>query len=130
MHRVDAAVALGVPIEIAPDLAVDTLAEWMELGGLPQMLEFHPERRALLGAGRMLRVTATDVSSPDATWLVDLTREPMEHRPGTDEPAAAEARGPVRDVVLTLYARAAPTTLEVTGDRALFEEWVALSAFG
>ncbi len=94
------------------------------------MLEFHPARRELLGPGRTLRITATDAAGPDATWLVDLTGDPMEHRPGTDEPAAVEARGPLRDVVLTLYARAAPSTLEVTGDRGLLERWLGLSAFG
>lgn len=129
MHRVDAALALGVPFDVEPDLAVDALAEWMELGAQPEMFAFHPERRGLLGPGRMLRITATDVDSPDATWLVDLTGELMEHRPGTDEPAAAEARGPVRDVVLALYRRAAADTLDVSGDHALFERWVELSSF-
>ena len=32
------------------------LAEWMELGALPEMLTFHPHRRELLGPGRTLLV--------------------------------------------------------------------------
>jgi uncharacterized protein (TIGR03083 family) len=130
MHRVDAAVTLEVPVTIDPDAGLDVLAEWMELGGLPVMLEFHPHRRALLGPGRTLRFTATDAEGPDATWLVDNRGEVMEHRPGPGEPGAVEVRGPVTSLVLFLYRRNDGADLEVTGDRALLDEWLAAVAFG
>jgi uncharacterized protein (TIGR03083 family) len=127
MHRIDAALPLGVPVTIEPDVGGDALAEWMELGGLPQMLEFHPHRAALLGPGRTLRFTATDTGD---TWLVDNRGDVMEHRPGAGEPGAVEVRGPLTPLLLHLYRRGDDTDLEVIGERALLDEWLAAVAFG
>jgi len=133
IHRADGASALGLEVAVDPDLALDGLAEWMELGGLPQMLEFHPERRDLLGPGRTLRVTATDTDHPDGAWLVDLTGEIMVHRPADrGESAAVELRGPLTTLLLALYARRDLDAdgLEIVGDRDLLELWWKHSGFG
>lgn len=114
---------------MASDLALDGLAEWMELGALPVMFDAHPERRELLGPGRTVRLTATDSTSTDATWFVDLRGEVMVHRPGTDEPAAVELRGPLTELLLVLYARRRIDTLEIVGDRDLLEFWHARVGF-
>lgn len=132
VHRADAALALGLPVRVADDLALDGLAEWMELGGLPVMLDVRPERRDLLGPGRTIRVEATEVAGrPDAAWLVDLTGLTMIHRPAcTDEPAAATLRAPLTTLLLVLYARLPLESAEVTGDTALVRTWWELSSFG
>ncbi|WP_328303701.1 maleylpyruvate isomerase N-terminal domain-containing protein [Actinomycetospora sp. NBC_00405] len=132
MHRADGALALGLDVTIAEDLALDGLAEWMELGGLPQMLDFHPARRELLGPGRTIRVEATDTDAADGAWLVDLTGDVMIHRHAQDETAAATLRAPLATLLLVLYARrpldADGTTLD--GDTDLLRTWWERSAFG
>jgi uncharacterized protein (TIGR03083 family) len=133
IHRADGALALGLDVAVDPDLALDGLAEWMELGGLPRMLEFHPERRDLLGPGRTLQVTATDTDHPDGAWFVDLTGDMMVHRPADrGESAAVELRGPLTELLLALYARRDLEAhgLETVGDRDLLEFWWKHSAFG
>lgn len=126
MHRVDAALALGVPVDIDADVAADGVAEWMELGALPQMLEFHPHRRALLGPGRTLLFR-----SPGAAWFVDNTGDVMVHRPaGPGDVAAATVAGPVTDLLLYLYGRTDGAALTLTGDRTYLDTWRAANAFG
>ncbi|MEJ2867695.1 maleylpyruvate isomerase family mycothiol-dependent enzyme [Actinomycetospora sp. OC33-EN08] len=121
MHRTDAALPLGATVVIAPEVARDALAEWMELGGLPEMLVFHPHRRELLGPGRTLRV---------GEWFVDLTGEVMVHRQARpDDEVAVTVDGPAPDLLLYLYRRADERPLTVTGDRALLAEWVAANGF-
>jgi uncharacterized protein (TIGR03083 family) len=128
MHRADAALTLGVPVEIDADVAADALAEWMELGALPAMLDFHPHRRALLGAGRTLRFTATDA---EADWFVDNTGPVMVHRSaGSGDRATAEVSGPLTDLLLYLYQRADGENLTVTGDAGYLATWRAANAFG
>ncbi|PVZ10835.1 maleylpyruvate isomerase N-terminal domain-containing protein [Actinomycetospora cinnamomea] len=144
VHRADAALALGVPVDVADDLALDGLAEWMELGGLPQMLDVHPERRRLLGAGRTIRVAATDTDDADGAWLVDLSGPTMVHRRGEDTAddtaddtaedtaAAATLRAPLATLLLVLYARR-PLEAEgvvVDGDADLVRTWWEHSGFG
>ena len=132
MHRADAALALGLDVTIAEDLALDGLAEWMELGSLPQMLEFHPERRALLGPGRTIRVEATDTDDPDRAWLVDLTGDTMIHRPAGQDAAAATLSAPLTTLLLVLYARRPLEAdgVRITGDDELVRTWWERSAFG
>lgn len=129
IHRIDAALALGLPVEIEPGAAADALAEWMELGALPVMFEFHPERRALLGPGRTMRFTATD--APGVSWLVDNRGELMVHRPAEpDEAAAVVVSGPLTPLLLFLYHRGGDDDLVVTGDRVLLDEWLPGQGFG
>lgn len=99
------------------------------------MLGFHPERRDVLGPGRVIRVVATDVpdDDPDATWRVDLTGDAPRTRPGPDapgdEPAAVSAHGLLVDVLAVLYRRREPDVLDVVGDRALLADWLAVNGF-
>ena len=125
VHRVDAALALGEPVEVAPEVAVDALDEWMELGALPEAVEFHPERRELLGPGRTLHLHATDTD--DAEWVVDLTGDRVAWRRAHEKSAVA-VRGPVVDLLLTVYGRQAPP--DVVGDRALLDFWLGRVSFG
>jgi uncharacterized protein (TIGR03083 family) len=126
MHRADAALALGVDFVLDSDVAADAIDEWMELGCLPFHFEAHPWMRKLLAPGRTIGLHATDT---DAHWLLDLTGDVIAWR-RADEPAAAEIRAPVTDLLLTIYRRRAVDGLDVTGDAELVDFWLERVAFG
>jgi uncharacterized protein (TIGR03083 family) len=126
MHRADAALALGVTFVLDPEVAADAVDEWMELGCLPFHFDVHPWMRDLLAPGRTIGLHATDT---DAHWLLDLTGDVIAWR-RADEPAAAEVRAPVTELLLTIYRRRPVTGLHMTGDSALVDFWLERVAFG
>jgi len=131
MHRADAALALGAPYDLADDLAIDAVDEWMELGSLPEMLDFYPERRALLGPGRTVHLHATDTpADAHAEWVVDLTETLAWRR--AHQKAAVAVRGPLTELLLVIYGRRSPTagSVEVLGDDAWLDRWLRESSFG
>ncbi|MGW2412937.1 maleylpyruvate isomerase family mycothiol-dependent enzyme [Streptomyces tubercidicus] len=132
MHRADATLTLGVDFTVDPRVALDCLDEWMELGSLPKMFDYHPDRRELLGPGRTLHFQATD-TPPEAAanWLVDLTGDTLAWR-RTQEPAAVSVRAPLTDLLLLIYGRAPADSgaYEITGDAELLEFWLARVLFG
>ncbi|MER7399974.1 maleylpyruvate isomerase family mycothiol-dependent enzyme [Streptomyces sp. NPDC000151] len=133
VHRADAALAVGVPYELDPEVAADSLEEWLEIGSLPQTMERRPELARLLGPGRTIHLHATD-TDPDkdgGEWLIDLTGEAITWRRG-HEKAAVALRGPMKDLLLVFYRRLSVEDADVTviGDRALLDEWLELVSFG
>ncbi|MBO4207453.1 maleylpyruvate isomerase family mycothiol-dependent enzyme [Micromonospora echinofusca] len=132
IHRADAVLALGAEFTVAHEVAVDALDEWMELGSLPQMFDFYPERRELLGPGRTLHLHATDtLPESGAEWLVDLTGDRLAWR-RAHEKAAVAVRGPVTELLLVVYGRRSvdDAAVEVLGDRALLDFWLGHNSFG
>ncbi|MFI8994916.1 maleylpyruvate isomerase family mycothiol-dependent enzyme [Streptomyces sp. NPDC053542] len=133
IHRADAALAAGVPYALAPEVAADTLEEWLEIGSLPQTMERRPELAGLLGPGRTVCLHATDTGPAGTRWVIDLTGDRIAWRHGgQDERAAATLSGPLTDVLLVFYRRlpADTPTVTVQGDRDLFDEWLGLVSFG
>jgi hypothetical protein len=126
MHRADAALALGADFTLDLDVAADALDEWMELGCMPFHFEVHPWMRELLAPGRTIGLHATNT---DAHWLLDLTGDVIAWR-RADEPAAAELRAPVTDLLLAIYRRRPISDLGVAGDATLVEFWLERVAFG
>ncbi|MEU5790551.1 maleylpyruvate isomerase family mycothiol-dependent enzyme [Micromonospora purpureochromogenes] len=132
VHRADAALALGVDVAVPQEVAVDALDEWMELGALPQMFDFHPHRRELLGPGRTLHLHATDTPAElGAEWVVDLTGDLIAWR-RAHEKAAVAVRGPLTNLLLLVYGRLSVDTagVEVIGDAKLLDLWLERVAFG
>ncbi|MEU9114332.1 maleylpyruvate isomerase family mycothiol-dependent enzyme [Streptomyces sp. NPDC048483] len=127
IHRADATLTLDTDFAITPRVALDALDEWMELGSLPEMFDYHPERRDLLGPGRTLHFHATD-TPPEATanWLVDLTGDTLSWRHST-EPAAVSVSAPLTDLLLLIYGRQAADTgtFEIQGNAELLDFWLA-----
>jgi hypothetical protein len=115
-----------VEYTLDPDVAAGGVDEWMEVGCMPFHFEVHPWMRELLAPGRTIGLHATDT---DAHWLLDLTGYVIVWR-RADEPAAAEIRAPVTDLLLTIYRRRPAAGLDVTGDAALVDFWLARVAFG
>ncbi|TJZ55721.1 maleylpyruvate isomerase family mycothiol-dependent enzyme [Streptomyces piniterrae] len=132
IHRADATLAVGADFTVDEDVAIDAVDEWMELGSLPQMFDFYPGRRELLGPNRTLHFHATD-TPPEAAaeWLVDLTGDAIAWR-RAHEKATVAVRGPLTDLLLLVYRRRSPASarLEILGDASLLRFWLDRVSFG
>ncbi|MYV97401.1 maleylpyruvate isomerase family mycothiol-dependent enzyme [Streptomyces sp. SID3343] len=132
LHRADATLALGATYVLAEDVAIDAIDEWMELGSLPMHFEVHPHMRELLGPDRTIHLHATD-TAPEAAaeWVVDLTGDAITWR-RSHEKSAVAVRGPLTDLLLTIYKRRPPhgEGIEVLGDAALLDFWLDRVSFG
>ena len=128
VHRADAALAAGTAYEVAPDLASDTITEWLRIVAFAQA-QGDPEAAELRGAGRSLHLHATDV--PGAEWLIDLGEHGFTWR-HAHEKATVVLRGPLTELMLAFNRRQKPDEggLEVLGDRGLLDFWLDRSSFG
>ena len=124
VHRADAAVALDLPYELAPEPAVAAIEDWLDNMTSRGYWENRPDfADGMRGSGQTLHFHATDAPGE---WLV--RREPdrvaLER---THTKADVAVRGPATDLLLVLSRRrrlnAAPA-LEVHGDRALLDHWI------
>lgn len=132
IHRADAVLAVGTEFTVDEDVAVDAFDEWLYLGSLPQMFEYHPEMRELLGPGRTLHFHATGTTpEKNAEWVVDLTGDAISWRRAHEKSAVA-VRGPLTDLLLLIYRRRSPDSegIEVLGDRQLLDFWLERVSFG
>lgn len=128
IHRADAAIALGVDFVLDPEVAIDGIDEWLELGSLPFHFDVHPWMRELLGQGRTIGLQATDTGTG---WLLDLTGDVIAWR-RSGEQGAAGLHGPVTDLLLAMYRRIPVDAgrVEVTGDAELVDFWLERVGFG
>lgn len=130
MHRADAALAAGTRFEVATDVAVNALDEWMELDAHPIHFDLDPAKRAILGPGRTVALIADDTSdTPGMRWFVDLTGSVNTWHRGGGE-AAVTVRAPLRSLLLTVYRRSEPDESTITGDVSLLRHWLGHVAFG
>jgi uncharacterized protein (TIGR03083 family) len=132
VHRADVTLALGGEFSADPDVVVDALDEWMELGALPFHLDRDPRVRELLGAGRTIALHAADAGPARASdWLVDLTGDVITWR-RSSEPAAATVDAPLTTLLLLVYGRVTPAAagVVVSGDDALLDFWLERVSFG
>ncbi len=141
MHRADAMLAAGVPFEVATEVAVDALDEWMELDAHPVHFDLDPAKREILGAGRTIAlIPGEEAKSPDERWdeswgetaegwFVDLTGTVNAWRRGGG-PAAVTVRAPLRELLLMVYRRRTPDGMTVEGDTNLLHHWLNHVAFG
>ncbi|MFE1776443.1 maleylpyruvate isomerase family mycothiol-dependent enzyme [Streptomyces sp. NPDC059008] len=132
IHRADAALAAGTGFEVPQEVAADCLEEWLQICELPVVADHFAERgEGLFGAGRSIHLHATDTPPElNAEWFLDLTGERLTHR-RAHEKAAVALRGPLTDVLRVVYRRlpADSDRVEVLGDRALLERWLAWASF-
>ncbi|MFE7574741.1 maleylpyruvate isomerase family mycothiol-dependent enzyme [Streptomyces sp. NPDC057521] len=129
VHLADAALAAEVPYTMAPELAADTVEEWLQIVRFAQDHYEDRETAELRGDGRTLHLHATDV--PDAEWLIELGAEGVtwsrEHGK-----ADVALRGSLTDVMLVFNRRLAPDSdrVEVLGDAGLLDFWLERTSFG
>ncbi|MEV6381434.1 maleylpyruvate isomerase family mycothiol-dependent enzyme [Streptomyces sp. NPDC051773] len=132
VHGADAALTVGQAVEVAPEIAADTIDEWLEIVEFVQRTMPHDEAAELRGPGRSIHLHATDTSPEvDAEWLVELTEDVVRWRRG-HEKATVALRGPLTEVLLAFYRRLPPDggELEVLGDRELLDFWLRRATFG
>lgn len=125
IHRWDAVNALGVPFEIAPEVAADNVTEWAAFALPLAFFRWPAETAALVGPGNTVHLHATDF---DCELVIDLTGPKPAVREG-HEKAAVAVRGPVADLMLAIYRRRSVDGLEVFGDRALLDGLVTSVRF-
>ena len=125
VHRADAAVALGTSYELAPEFAVEATEDWLRTLTSAGYWENRPDfADAMRGDGQTLHFHATDAPGE---WLArrEQDRVVLEH---AHAKADVAVRGPATDLMLVLSRRrplAAAPALEVFGDRAMFDLWIA-----
>ena len=116
VHRVDAELATGKVTPIDPAVAVDGIAESLEVMA-PRMA------KAGVTAGGTVHLHATHV---DGEWLIRFVDGAIEVEQGHAKGDAA-VRGPAADLYLWLWGRHDGAGLEVFGDQAAADRLVALT---
>ncbi|MBG0852186.1 maleylpyruvate isomerase family mycothiol-dependent enzyme [Streptomyces spinoverrucosus] len=132
VHRADAALAAGLPYEVAGDVAADAVDEWLEIVQFIQRVAPHEAAKELRGPGKSIHLHATDAGPElNAEWLVELTDEGVIWRRG-HEKATVALRGPLTSVLLAFYRRLPldSAEVEVLGERELLEFWLERATFG
>ena len=130
VHRADAELAAGLRPAFAPDLAADAIDEW--LGFLCGPAPGEQDRRLeALPDGAVLHVHATDDGlGGDGEWMVrrEVSNVLVEHGHGK---GAVAVRGPAGSLLLVLVRRVPPDhpPVQVLGDRALLDRWLAATPF-
>ncbi|MHB8245407.1 MAG: maleylpyruvate isomerase family mycothiol-dependent enzyme [Acidimicrobiales bacterium] len=117
VHRHDGEVAVGEPRAIPADLAVDGIAEKLEVHLRADVPE-SPD--ACLGGPVCL--CCADV---DAAWVVEVGNGRVRSRRGSG-PAAAVLRGSASNLFLFTWNRVGLDELELTGDISVAQAWANL----
>ncbi|WP_431784699.1 maleylpyruvate isomerase family mycothiol-dependent enzyme [Streptomyces chumphonensis] len=132
IHRADACLAAGIPFTVTPDVATDTIDEWLELVSSPALQEEDEELRELrTRAGSSIHLHATDTPADlDAEWLIELSEDGVDWRRAHAK-ASVALRGELTDVLLAFYRRLPPDSgrVEVLGDADLLAFWLERADF-
>ncbi len=126
VHRLDAELAVGREVTLAPDLAADSVSDLLEMFSILPRIDDFPALAELRGSGQLLHFHATDPGLGLAgEWLVRRTPSGVvwEHGHGK---ADAALRGRALDLLLVLSRRAplAGSQLEASGDPKLLAHWL------
>ncbi|MBC3193146.1 maleylpyruvate isomerase family mycothiol-dependent enzyme [Pseudonocardia sp. C8] len=126
VHRADVAIALGVPFEIAPELAADGVSEWLGLLAARPAGDEPP-----LAEGATLHLHATDdVLGVAGEWMIrsDGGRVVWEHGHGKGD---AAVRGSAADLLQGVLRRidADDDRLQVLGDPEVWRTWLSRTGF-
>ncbi|WP_328604847.1 maleylpyruvate isomerase family mycothiol-dependent enzyme [Amycolatopsis sp. NBC_00345] len=137
LHRADATLAVGAEFTLDHDVAVDAMEEWLELGSLPVMLDYFPERRALLGEGRTVHLSPADSPTGSTAddgksegWTIDLTGDLLAWHHGTPTKPTVTIEAPVTDLLLVIYGRQPAKTAKLTGDTGFLDHYLSQVSFG
>lgn len=127
VHHADAALALGVPFVVEPEVAADGVAEFLDLLSAREGAEGAPA----LEPGVALHLHATDPGLGEAgEWLVRGTgpRIGWEHGHGKGDVAV---RGRAADLLLALLRRipAEDARVQVLGEAAVWTRWLERTPF-
>lgn len=123
VHRADAALALGVPYEIAPELAADGVCEWLDL------LAARPaDAGSPVDPGTTLHLHADDDGLGEAgEWVIRGGPDGMAWEHGHAK-ATVAVRGSAAALLLAALRRSADG-VEVLGDGAVWTTWLERTGF-
>lgn len=119
VHRVDLETAFGDARPVDAELAVDGVNEFAEVF----LGRVDPAR---LGGDRTVHLHATD-DDVEGEWVLTLGDEVISCVQAHEKSDVA-ARGPASDLLLALWNRRSADDLEVFGDRALLDDFLAALA--
>ncbi|MFJ6011237.1 maleylpyruvate isomerase family mycothiol-dependent enzyme [Streptomyces sp. NPDC092952] len=131
VHHADAALTTGTGFEVDPELAADTIEEWLQIVDFVQ--SSGSERAAGLtapgaGTGHSLHLHATD--APGAEWLVGFGEDGYSWRRAHGK-ADVTLRAPLTELLL-VFNRRLPVDhdgVEVIGDREVLDLWLKNTEF-
>ena len=130
VHRADAALAVGAPFVVEPELAADGVAEWLSLVAARPATD-----EPALPADTTLHLHATDDGlGADGEWMIRAGwsaaagRVIWEHGHGKGTVAV---RGRAADLLLALLRRlpADDARLQVLGDEGVWRTWLERTPF-
>lgn len=127
VHRADAALALGVDYELAPELAADAISEWLER----VCVEAKKRHRAPVDPGQSVHLHALDDGlGPTGEWTVVNDEEGVgwSHDHGK---ASVAVRGRAQDLLLATTRRGTVDSLglQVFGDTSVWDGWLDRTPF-
>lgn len=124
VHRADAALAVGAPFDPPAEVAADGLSEWLTLVAARPAAPEPP-----LAEGTSMHLHATDGGLGAAgEWMVRPTEDGVAWEPGHAKGTVA-VRGPAADLLLVVLRRLPPDRVEVLGDAAVLDTWLARTNF-
>ena len=131
VHQADAALTVRAGYEVAPELAADTIEEWLEIVAFVRAARraaSGEEAPELIGPGQSIHLHATDV--PDAEWLIESGEDGFGWRRAHAK-ASVALRGPLTDVMLAFNRRlpADSDRVEVAGDAQVLNTWLEHTSF-
>jgi uncharacterized protein (TIGR03083 family) len=121
VHRADAALALGVPYDLAPPLAADGICEWLDR----LVAEQRKGRPASLDTGVTLHLHATDDLDSAGEWMIRGNEDGMSWEHGHGKGTTA-VRGRAVDLLLALLRRrsAADAGVRILGGQQVWTNWL------
>jgi uncharacterized protein (TIGR03083 family) len=128
VHHADAALTVGTPFEITPDLAADAISEGLEMLSAPGAQTLKPALAELNGQGQTLQLRPEDRSR--AGWLITRTPGGVTWDRSTAD-GDVVVTGAVADLLL-VFTRRLPADdhrVKITGDRPLLDHWLTNTAF-
>ncbi|MGD9527285.1 maleylpyruvate isomerase N-terminal domain-containing protein [Pseudonocardia sp.] len=124
VHRADAALAVGAAFEVPADVAADGVSEWLTLLAARPGSAEHP-----LGGVATMHLHATDDGLGTAgEWMIRPAGDGVTWEPGHAKGTVA-VRGPAAELLLVLLRRLPPERVEVLGDAAVLDTWLARTGF-
>jgi uncharacterized protein (TIGR03083 family) len=126
VHRLDAELAVGREVSLAPDLAADSVSDLLDMFSVLPRIDDFPALAELRGSGQLLHFHATDPGLGAAgEWLARRTPSGVEwkHRHGRGD---AALRGRALDLLLVLSRRAPldGSRVQALGDPQLLAHWL------
>jgi len=131
VHRADAALALGSEFMIESAIAADAITEYLERVMIRAAENDPAWGGRPLRDGVSLHLHATDAGFGTAgEWTIFGRTDSITFEQGHGK-ATAAVRGPARDLLLAIVRRgsAADLGLEIFGDEAVWDTWLARTPF-